>query len=73
MVLIPTTPRTTEDDSFSVASSLDFPPDILPSPSPVGGGPRMHPRYYVKDDLTVFLVNGQVSHNALISSVLIHS
>jgi hypothetical protein len=60
---ISTTPCGTEDDSFSVVSdSFDFPPDFPPSPSPVWAGARMHSRYYVKDDLTVFLVNGQVSH-----------
>ena len=69
------------DDSFSVASSVDLDllarpssvePDLLPRlSSEMPKKLRIHPRYYVNDDLTVFSVNDEVKHYLRLSSLLI--
>lgn len=54
-----------EDDGSSDSfDCLSTPNDTAVSLPPDGSAPRVrvhHPRYYVKDDMTVFLVNDEVN------------
>jgi hypothetical protein len=47
----------TEDDGFSITSSLSVPS----SPASVMSAHRVHTKFYINDELTVFLVNNEVS------------
>jgi hypothetical protein len=54
-----------EDDDFSITSSLSVPP------SPTMSAPRIHSKFYINDELTVFLVNNEVSRVSKMSYLVV--
>jgi len=63
-------PSSVDLDLLPRPSSVE--PDLLPRPSSTKPNKlRIHPRYYVNDDLTVFSVNDEVKHYLRLSSLLI--